>query len=313
MKETLSIYGAYISEYISYRISNGFSASTFDKLYMFDRFLAEKNYNQKILTKEIIDEWDKRRETESNVTQLKRISTVRIFCIYLNSIGIQAHVSRTSVKVVKTVPFVFTRKEIINLFKELDKYFRTKSHHYRYMMPVLFRLMYTTGMRVGEAVSLRHEHIDLKRNVIVVENGKNKLIRLVYMSDDVSSMMSDYMKKIFNEKSLSQWLFPSTKADKHIASSTVADYFSRVIRKMGYTNPDYHPVPHSLRHSYCVHVIDGWIRNGENLNELMPYLEKQMGHKNHKSTWYYYHMVYDSYECVVTKTRNIYPEVSDDD
>lgn len=43
MKETLSIYGAYISEYISYRISNGFSASTFDKLYMFDRFLAEKN------------------------------------------------------------------------------------------------------------------------------------------------------------------------------------------------------------------------------------------------------------------------------
>ena len=313
MKETSSIYGAYITDYIRYRTDDGFKACSFDKLYMFDSFLAERNYDKDEITKEIIDEWDKRKPTETNKSQLKRISTVRIFCIYLNSIGIKAYVSRTSVKVEKNIPFVFTRNEIITFFKEVDRYYSTRLTHYRYMMPVLLRLMYTTGLRVGEAVSLKPEHVDLVRGIIHIESGKNKITRLVYLSDDACLMMDEYMSRIKGDRPLSQWVFPNIYSDGHIANTTVARNFSIIVNNLGYTNPDYHPVSHSLRHSYCVHVIDGWLRNGENLNELMPYLEKQLGHHSHESTWYYYHMVYDSYDYIVSKTRDIYPEVIEDD
>lgn len=316
MRKTRSCFGGYITDYIKYKVENGYSESSFARLYMFDQFLADLKYeNGDELTREIIDEWDRIKATESKTTQNKRISVVRCFCRYLNAIGIKAYVSTNGVKSEKKVPFVFTADEIRRLFPAIDAYFSALNSHYSYMVPVILRLLYATGMRVGEAVKLELNHIDSANGVIHVVNSKNNVSRTVYMSDDTCRMMAMYIRRITADYMNAKWLFPNIRGSGHVLACLVSEYFRNITKSMGYTNEDYHPVVHSLRHTFTVHVIDQRLKLGESLNELMPYLEKQLGHRKLESTWYYYHMVYDSYDNVVNKTRDVYPEViiSDED
>lgn len=309
MKKTSSRFGRHITDYIAYRIASGFAEVSYDRLYDFDRFLSTNNYDSDGLTKEVIDLWDARRENESRTSQGKRISVVRGFCQYLNALGIKSFVSANHVKAEKKVPFVFSKKEIIKLFPLIDDYCSSKEKHYKYMLPVIYRLLYVTGMRVGEAINLEYHHLDLKNGVITVIESKNAVSRLVYISDDVCRMMEVYLDKIRAECLSEKWIFPGSRIGNHICRSTVSSNFKRIVESSGYTNSDYHPVLHSLRHSYVVHVIDGWVNSGENLNEMIPYLQKQLGHQKIESTMYYYHLVYDSFETIVKKTRDVYPEV----
>jgi integrase len=94
---------------------------------------------------------------------------------------------------------------------------------------VLIKTMYSAGLRVGEAISLKPEHIesDPSRMVIRVEQGKGRKDRYSVLSENLLQELRDYWRKY----SPKHWLFPGRKAGSHITYESAREAFSNAKKK----------------------------------------------------------------------------------
>ena len=84
---------------------------------------------------------------------------------------------------------------------------------------VLLKTIYSAGLRVGEAVRLKPEHIesDPSRMVLRVEQGKGRKDRYTLLSKTLLLELREYWRKY----SPDQWLFPGQKPGAHITTVSV--------------------------------------------------------------------------------------------
>lgn len=122
-------------------------------------------------------------------------SYVRILCKYLHSNGYDApcafhpapHVNKCF------VPYIFTKDEIERLFSAVDCTKESSESPLRHLvMPVLFRLLYTCGLRVSEALHLKVADVDLDAGVLAIYGAKGDKERLVGISDSMLTYMKSY-------------------------------------------------------------------------------------------------------------------------
>lgn len=306
-----SYYKNFMNDYVKLMVSKGYREYSFYYISRFDAFLVQNNYCLDYISKELIDKWSIQLDTEKKNTRNDRVNKVNGFCEYLNSIGVKAYVSHSRLSGEIVTPYILSKEEIITLFKTIDRESlkRNSVKHYPFMLPVFYRLLYTCGLRNNEACCLKVADVDFKKSVLRVLDAKNDKDRLVYVSADMCYLLQCYLNKV-NEFSVSQWLFPSGKQDTHIHKTTVDDFFNHFVRIANIGNKQFHPVPHSLRHTYVVHRVDSWIQEGKDANKLLIYLSKQLGHCSLSETYYYYHMLESSFDPIKDKTRDIYPEVT---
>lgn len=72
--------------------------------------------------------------------------------------------------------------------------------------------------------------------------------------------------------------------------NSIRKTFSKVWKAsdMGFSqNHTNRPCPHAFRHSYVVGILTQWQNEGKNVDNLIPYLSKQLGHKSIRETYYY--------------------------
>ena len=306
-----SFYKNHMFNYIELMISKGYKEYSFYYIYRFDCFLINNCYNLNYISKEIIDKWSIKIDTESKNTRNQRVLSVNKFCRYLNVIGVKAYIFFAKLSSTITKPYVLSQDELIILFEAIDNetnklYF---TPHYKYLLPVFFRLLYTCGLRNNEACCLKINDIDFDKSIIKIFEAKNNKDRLVYMSKDISDLLKAYLK-FLKKFIISEWVFPSRDFRKHINKTTIDFYFNRFVKISKIGTRDFHPVPHSLRHTYVVHRVDSWIKEGKDANKLLIYLSKQLGHESLSETYYYYHALESSFEPIKEKSRNLYPEVA---
>lgn len=292
-------------------VSKGYHEYSFYYVYRFDNFLVQNNYSLDYISKELIDKWATQLNTEKKNTRNDRVNKVNGFCEYLNSIGVNAYISHYRLSSETTTPYILSMNEVITLFNVIDKEASNKDFvkHYPIMLPVFYRLLYTCGLRNNEACNLKVEDVDFEKSVLKILDSKNDKDRLVYMSKDMSYLLKQYLNKM-NKYINSEWMFPSARKEIHINKTTIDKYFNFFVKKANIGNEQFHPVPHSLRHTYVVHRVDSWIQEGKDANKLLIYLSKQLGHNSLSETYYYYHMLEYSFEPIKDKTREVYPEVS---
>lgn len=305
-----SSYKDHIANYIDLMVSNGCREYSFYYLKQFDNFLYENNYIYSELNKEILDKWSIQKDSELKNSRNDRICRVRSFCKYLNSIGVFAYISRDKLSNTKTYPYILSKEEINILFETIDKSSKelTTVKHYKFMLPIFFRLLYNCGIRNNEGCSLKQSNIDISKNTLTILDAKNKVDRMVYITNDMANLLKSYLNKL-NQIVKTDFIFPSSDFKKHIDKTTIDYYFKKFINKSKIGNKDFHPVPHSLRHTYVVHRVDLWLQEGKNVNQLLNYLSKQLGHSSLSETYYYYHMLNTSFEFINNKSRNLFPEV----
>ena len=72
-----------------------------------------------------------------------------------------------------------------------------------------------------------------------------------------------------------------------------------------------------IRHTFCTHRLYEWMREGKDLNAMLPYLSAYMGHAQLSDTYYYIHLVPGQFEALsgldFTHYENLLPEVEDDE
>lgn len=157
------------------------------------------------------------------------------------------------------------------------------------MFRTLLLLLYGTGMRIGEALRLRGGDVDLGSGVITVRGTKFYKSRLVPLGPDVHEHLRAYLALPGRIDRNDQPFFQS-RLHKAVPRQVVETRF-RLLRDLaGVRREDaspYQPRIHDLRHTFAVHRLTEWYRNGADVQVLLPALSTYLGHVELHSTQRY--------------------------
>jgi len=192
------------------------------------------------------------------------ISALRVCC---DALGLRFGASVwTRPKRRRRLPDVMTRDEVLRLLKAISN----ERHR------LILTLIYSAGLRVGEAVRLRPADFDSERGVIHIREGKGGKDRYTVLSAAVHRLLMPYLAAGDGGRS---WLFPGADPRHHLRERTIQLVFDKAKRAASIRKP---VTVHTLRHSFATHLLE----DGTDLRCI----QELLGHASVKTTQLYTHL-----------------------
>lgn len=293
----ISIFKDEFDEFIKYKKSLGYvyrkeTIYWYDKL---DKYFYKNNLTRKEINKELYDKWLIKRENESNNTYALRYTAIKQFCIYLiqNNCKNIYFSDEYNIKYKKEfIPHIYTEDEMIKIFE--------LSTNVDLTFEVIIKLLYSTGLRISEALDIELDNVNLKNNQIYIINGKNNVSRIIVMSDS----MSDKLKEYINSKAYfdTKYLF-SSKGNKYGYNKVKYNY-KKILSDLSIKARI-----HDLRHTFAVNSLNQMVEKGYDIYTSLPLLSQYMGHQRIESTEYYLRFIEKYYDEVTNSVNNYYGNI----
>src|ERR1700733_6575214 len=177
----------HIKNYVQLKQAVGYKfATNAGRLKCFDKLTLEKYPDAIALTKKIVFDWCKKTTYETQANHSSRVSIIRQFGKYLDSVGIKAYIIPKGyyASAKQYVPYIYTIDELTRFFAETEKCQYSCECPCRHLiMPVIFRMIYMCGLRASEARLLKVADVDLENGILSIHHSKKDNSRLVPMSD----------------------------------------------------------------------------------------------------------------------------------
>lgn len=313
-----SILAPYIDGLIDEKHANGYAYGSAELiLNRFDSYCTEKGLDTLEISKDFLADWMERRETEGAFNQGKRISCVRQLLLFMASYGIREYVPHDFCHFKKALPHIFAPEEIRAFFFVVDSYIPERrplveirlSNEYR----LIFRWYYCCGLRNSEAAGIASKNVDLNEGILTLLDSKGNKDRLVYLPADLRESSRKYYRYLADTLGYEpQWFFPGMNPDKPIPNTTLDNVFNRFWQMTCYAGCRNKPTVHDFRFTFVVNRMNRWAQEGVDLQVMMPYLSRYLGHKTTNGTLYYYFLVSEAYRTVEkndTYACKVIPEV----
>ena len=139
----------------------------------------------------------------------------------------------------------------------------------------ILRLLYSTGLRVGEVTNLRLSDIDSHRMVVRVRQGKGKKDRYTVLTQPMLAQLRDYWR-VYRPQT---YLFDGMIEGKPLTTRAIGYIFKRGMKRAGVKR---NVGPHVLRHCFATHLLDAGI---DSLT-----IKEMMGHAHISTTARYIHV-----------------------
>ena len=191
------IYAPYIMQLIDLKRSLGFKYITEEAIYsIFDRFTMEMGETEVGISKKLAENWCKRKNNESDSYRFHRGVCISQLSSFLCKIGIRSYIPRLPKCIYTFTPYIFSKVEIAAIFNASDKLRaqRKMMNSMLFVMPAMLRLLYATGLRIGEAVVLLNKDVNLTDNFLVIRDSKNGKQRMIPISESLSSVCKEYVR-----------------------------------------------------------------------------------------------------------------------
>lgn len=287
-KEHLDMFSDYM------RASRHWSSGYDYNMCSFDRYCAEQFPDDECITQEMIDSWCRKRATETNLSCHTRQCCVAAFAKYLRARGLaDVHEpARPKKNRSSYVPHSFTHEELKNFFNACDSIRLGPGHKRKcdklkkLTAPVIFRALYSTGMRTNEARLLARDDVDLDEGVISIRQTKGEQQRYAAIHPTLAPILRQYDMKVEELYPSREYFFPSPRGG-HLCNTWITDVF----REMWNRDNASHATAYELRHHYAIVNINRWEDMGFELYDHLLYLSKSMGHLSVESTKDYYAIV----------------------
>lgn len=294
-----------IEQYLTFKRNMGYTLSCTSNFKTFDDFTIKEGANSIGLTKELANKWMEQRPNEAAVTRYKRVNDIRNFCVYLNQLGYRSYIPRLPKKYQSTfTPYIFSKEELNSFFTACDTIrVKDKTSNMKFILPIVFRLIYGCGLRINEAMSLKSKDVNLDEGYIIVRETKNGSDRILPLSDSLIIICRQYNKTIhLSVNDPDDYFFIQKNGDRY-ASDTIYRWFRKILWEAGISHggKGLGPRVHDLRHSFSVHSLAEMSRKGLDLYYSLPILSKYLGHNSLEAT--------DKY---VRLTSDMYPELIED-
>lgn len=289
----------------------------------FDQYLIERCWGEKVLPAQIISEWLNAQKIRAS-TKALYMTRFSGFVKYLRSLEISADCPEPPKDYSEYVAYIFSDEEMMHMFSFADNYASSQRFtRGTFMFPIILRILYGCGLRVGEACSLQWKDIDLEDGVITIRHAKNLKQRFVPMSNSLTMILNDYHTMTQREKICEDYLFESrVNHGDHVRVNSFYDWFSLILQKAGveYSKKDPNergPCPHCLRHTFVMMSFIQSENDGRRFEDTAPFLAAYLGHDGPKHTEAYLssnHSLYKrSHQRINTVIGDLFPEVCFDE
>ena len=182
------------------------------------------------------------------------------------------------------IPYIYSKQELKLLFDTALTYQKNKSFVQPYMIRTILILTYALGLRLHETLSIKMADVDMKNNLVIIQQSKFYKSRLVPFSSELAKVIKTYLKWRIKQK------FPQDENDsifigknnKPFEEDTMHGIFQRIREKAKIKRSDhatYQPRIHDLRHTFAVNRITSWYQENKNVQQLLPILSVYLGHK----------------------------------
>lgn len=270
----------------------------------FDRFCVAIGHRDLALPRELVDAWTAKKPHETETNRHGRMSRMRVLGQYMQRWGYPAWVyppHAMSARASAYVPYIFSPAEVAQLLRAVDGCTPDVNSPYRHqVLPMLFRVLYGTGLRIAEALALCQTDVDRRTGTLHIREAKLDKERQVPMHPVLANRVDRYLETLTLVTPPEGPLFPGPTGAAY-AVSTIYTYFRRFLWQSGISHQGRGRGPrlHDLRHTFAVHCLRQWVLDGVDLTVALPYLSAYMGHVGLKSTQGYLRLTADLYPTVV--------------
>jgi site-specific recombinase XerD len=139
----------------------------------------------------------------------------------------------------------------------------------------ILAMIYSCGLRVGEAVSLKPHDVDLERMQLHVRNGKGRKDRYVGMASSLIPLLHNYL----NSFKPGVYLFEGAQKGEMYSANSIRSFLRSSCKAAQIQKT---VTPHTLRHSYATHLIE----NGTGI----AHIQRLLGHSRPETTMLYAHI-----------------------
>jgi integrase len=277
---------------LSHREMLGYSRSPHDStLRSFEKFCAKSFPEETNLTKELVLGWMEERPSKGAA------GAIRFLGKHLDAMGQPAYILPDGFIGGKNTfaPYILTNEELREFFTAADTLAANKKRPFRHIIaPVIFRLLYTCGLRPNEGRELRRDNINFDSGEILITHTKHNKERFVVMSDDMLSLCRQYDEKRRAFFPSSEYFFPQPNGDCH-PSKWLTDAFQLcwqgACRAMNSAVPVSGVRVYDLRHRFATARLNLWLDEGKDLYAMLSYLQAYMGHSSLSDTAHYIHIL----------------------
>ena len=183
-------------------------------------------------------------------------------------------------KMEKLLPNVLSKEEVKMILEA----------HSNIKHRVMLSLIYSCGLRCGELLALKPVHIDSKRNLILIKQGKGKKDRIVPLSPKILELLRVYYPLYKPQIYLFEGQVPGHQYD----SRTLQLILKQALYKVKINKP---VTLHWLRHSFATHLLE----SGTDLR----YIQELLGHNSSKTTEIYTFVSTKSIQKIVSPFDNL--------
>lgn len=305
-----------IDQFVSYKKANGYQYQT-GAYYLkkYARFVIETVPETVAPDKASVEGFlEKLRDTPGSL--YNAAAFLREFSRYLTARGIAAYLIPSGRLRLPTPvqPYFFTEREITAFFRECDRIKENphlKGKHL--VLPAVFRLLYCCGLRCKEARTLARENVHLEEGCLDILQSKGPKSRRVHISEELAEYLAIYDRQISRLFPNRETFFPNRK-DQPYSASWLEQNFLRFWHAAFPEKKDSGASTraYDFRHHFVYANMNRWLREGRDVNAMLPYLMRYMGHSDIKSTLYYFHLVPDIYGGILDRSSHsegLIPEV----
>jgi site-specific recombinase XerD len=165
----------------------------------------------------------------------------------------------------KRLPVVLSKEEIKKMFMSETNY----KHR------LLLMMVYASGLRAAEVVSLKRQDIDIYRKTINIRSGKGRKDRCTLISETVINALAEY----YSRYDVTDWLFKGASPNTHLVTRSAQHIFERALKRAKIEKA---ASLHSLRHSFATHLLE----SGTDIR----YIQELLGHASILTTERYTHV-----------------------
>jgi len=282
-----------LNAYLAYRTASKLKESTTLSLKTFFNTFRKNHPNAFYLTREMVETWCAKRDTECPASHKSRTDPTVSFINH----AFEREWIDFSVQKIKNaprnpyIPHAFNSEELTGFFRACGE-IEPDRINYRGVrlrsieVPVFFKLLYSSGLRPVEARLLRCENVNLSTGVIDVIFTKGYNEHRVVLHDTMLELLVQYDKDVSQIIPDRKIFFPTIKDTCH-HRSWVAKQFGKAWNKYNKT----YARSSDFRHFYAYMNINSWTNTGYEAHDKLLALSKSMGHTSLRSTLYYFSLV----------------------
>ncbi|MDC7250980.1 MAG: tyrosine-type recombinase/integrase [Sphaerochaetaceae bacterium] len=291
----------------------------------FDEYLCDISCKKKNLTEKQITGFI---NTLSGGTRTiaAKVIVIRIFLNQLKSYGFYSYIPPIPKVHNDYIPYIFSEVELGRIFNcvyNLEKGCKVQKNTLIHVeQPMILRLMYGCGLRMGETLELKMENVNLVSGVLTLKKTKGNKQRIVPMHQTLIEILEKYCMAMGIIGYSDKYLFPTINILESVTPKNAMHKFNDILKQSEISLPyrekyQRGPCLHCLRHVFVFKSFSNLEKNGQKIDDMIPYLSIYLGHESLRETEKYLkfssELFPDEMKLFEKYTTQVFPEVNYDE